>query len=60
MVYGEYIVSIQYIKITTDTEGNVLSQVLVSVPVGLEPMDSFCKGVQVIWQRVPPGTSVLN
>lgn len=50
----------QYIKITKDTEGNVLSQVLMLIPVGVEPMDSFCKGVQVIWQRVPPGTSVLN
>lgn len=50
----------QYIKITKDTEGNVLSQVLMLIPVGVEPMDSFCRGVQITWQRVPNGTSVLN
>ena len=50
----------QYIKITKDTEDNVLSKVLMLIPVGVEPMDSFCKGIQIIWQRVPLGTSVLN
>ena len=50
----------QYIKITKDTEDNVLSKVLMLIPVGVEPADSFCKGIQIIWQRVPLGTSVLN
>lgn len=48
----------QYVKITKDTEGNVLSQVLMLLPVGVQPADSFCKGVQVIWQLVPNGAVI--
>lgn len=48
----------QYVKITKDTEGNILSQVLMLLPVGVQPADSFCKGVQVIWQPVPNGAVI--